>query len=169
MIRFPGGPRCYLQKGYLGGTTMKRTALINAAAIALGLTAAPAVAQGGNAQFHGMWSCNSTYTELDQQGNRKSGFSRFYQIQINANGTFQVQGYTPGVYGNDPFQSQGQWKVDQGALLADGPEYGPNVLPGMKFIMVGQLQDGQLMSRYDMKDPSGTWIMNRSLMSCQRA
>lgn len=148
---------------------MKRTALITAAAIALGLTAAPAVAQGGNAQFHGMWSCNSTYTELDQQGNLKSGFSRFYQIQINANGTFQVQGYTPGVYGNDPFQSQGQWKVDQGALLADGPEYGPNVLPGMKFIMVGQLQDGQLMSRYDMKDPSGTWIMNRSLMSCQRA
>jgi hypothetical protein len=148
---------------------MKRTALITAAAIALGLSASPAIAQGGNAQFHGMWSCNSTYTELDQQGNRKSGFSRFYQIQINSNGTYQAQGYTPGVYGNDPFQSQGQWKIDGGALLADGPEYGPNVLPGMKFIMVGQLQDGQLMSRYDMKDPSGTWIMNRSLMSCQRA
>lgn len=146
---------------------MKRT-ILTAAAIAMGLAATPAHAQN-NSQFHGMWSCNSTYTELDQQGNRKSGFSRFYQIQINSNGTYQAQGYTPGVYGNDPFQSQGQWKIDQGALLADGPEFGPNVLPGMKFIMVGQMQDGQLTSRYDMKDPSGTWIMNRSLMQCQRA
>lgn len=147
---------------------MKRTALITAAAIAFGLTATPAVAQGGNSQFHGMWSCNMTYTELDQQGNRKSGFARFYQIQINADSTFQVQGYTPGVYGNEPFQSQGQWKVDQGFFLADGPEYGPNVLPGMKFIMGAQLQDGQLTSRYEMKDPNGQWIMNRSLMQCQR-
>lgn len=147
---------------------MKRTALIAAAALAACLAATPAHAQN-NSQFQGMWSCNSTYTELDQQGNRKSGFSRFYQIQINADGTYQAQGYTPGVYGNDPFQSQGQWKIDQGALLADGPEFGPNVLPGMKFIMVGQMQDGQLTSRYDMKDPSGTWIMNRSLMQCQRA
>lgn len=147
---------------------MKRTAVIAAAVLAAGLAATPAHAQN-NSQFHGMWSCNSTYTELDQQGNRKSGFSRFYQIQINANGTYQAQGYTPGVYGNDPFQSQGQWKIEQGALLADGPEYGPSVLPGMKFIMVGQMQDGQLTSRYDMKDPSGTWIMNRSLMQCQRA
>jgi hypothetical protein len=169
VIRFPATPRWYLQKDHLGGTNMKRTALITAAAIAIGLTAASAVAQGGNSQFHGMWNCNMTYTELDQQGNRKSGFVRYWQIQVNANNTFQVQGYTPGVYGNDPFQSQGQWKVEQGYFAAEGPEFGPNVLPGMKFMMGGTIQNGELSQRYDMKDPSGTWVMNRSLSACQRA
>lgn len=149
---------------------MKRTALITAAAVAIGLAATPAIAQGGNNQFHGMWSCNSTYTELDQYGNRKSGFSRFYQIQVNANNTYQVQGYTPGVYGNEPFQSQGRWSVDnEGNFLARGPEQAQNGLPGMEFIMGAQMQDGQLTMRYEMKDPNGQWIMNRSLMQCQRA
>lgn len=133
---------------------MKRSALIiAAAAIALGVAAVPATAQN-NSQFHGMWSCNSTYTELDQQGNRKSGFVRYWQIQVNANNTYQVQGYTPGVYGNDPFQSQGQWKVEQGFFAAEGSEFGPNVLPGMKFMMGGTVQNGELSSRYDMKDPA---------------
>lgn len=85
---------------------MKRTAL-TAAAIAIGLATAPAHAQD-NSQYHGMWNCNSTYTEFDQWGNRKSGFVRYWQIQVNANSTFQVQGYTPGVGGNVPFQSEGQ-------------------------------------------------------------
>ncbi len=146
---------------------MKRTALIAAAAIAAGLAAAPAQAQN-NSQYHGMWTCNFTYTELDQQGNRKSGFVRHYQIQVNPNNTYQVQGYTPGVYGNDPFQSQGQWTVEQGFFSAKGPEYGPNVLPGMQFMMGAQLQNGELTMRHEQKDPNGQWIMNRMMSQCQR-
>lgn len=145
---------------------MNRNALISAALAAFAI-ATPAHAQN-NSQYHGMWTCNSTYTELDQWGNRKSGFVRYYQIQVNPDGSYQAQGYTPGVYGNDPFQSQGQWKVEQGFFSATGPEYGPNVLPGMVFMMGAQLQNGELTMRYEQKDPSGTWIMNRSLTQCQR-
>jgi hypothetical protein len=112
--------------------------------------------------------------QLDLHGARPAGQPQvrlrpLLADQINGDGSFQAQGYTPGVYGNDPFQSQGQWKVEQGFFMANAPEYGPNVLPGMKFMMGGEIKNGELSSRYDMKDPSGTWIMNRSLMACQRA
>lgn len=35
--------------------------------------------------------------------------------------------------------------------------------------MGGTLQNGEIMQRFDMKDPSGAWVMNTGMTACQRA
>src|SRR5690606_28420944 len=68
----------------------------------------------------GQWSCQQTYTEFDQRGNRTSGHTTEYVLAVQAGGQYQVNGTIWGGIGGTPFQGNGQWQVQNGHFLANG-------------------------------------------------
>lgn len=143
---------------------------ITCAAVALLATALPqtATAQGSHA---GQWACQMTYTELDPWGNRTSGFVRDYMMAIYPDGRFEAQGSLAGAAGVHQFCSQGQWQAQGADMIASGPEQSsdPFQMPGMQFVFTGTLQaDGSMSYRYEQADPSGRYLMIRTLYACQR-
>ncbi len=151
-----------------GSSKMRKTtiaAIAAAVTAAASLSAAPAMAQQA---FTGMWNCQSTYTELNQQGGRTSGWSKQYQIIFNSNYTYQAQGQMAAANGYSQFRSQGNWQYQGNAIMARGPEQSSDGT-GLMFMFSATLQGGQLTMRYEQPDPTGSWVMNRSLTQCQRA
>ena len=135
---------------------MNRTALV--AAIALSFAATPALAQD-NSQFHGAWQCQISYAEYGQGGQWLSGFQRTLELTVNANGQYRAQGVQIGIGGNEPFQSQGEWKAEQGQFSAVGPEtlqtamFG--VMPG-QFGVFGKIDpQGRVMNFQYPQTPMG--------------
>ena len=128
----------------------------------------PALAQQ---QYVGTWGCEFTYTEMNQFGQRTSGHTRQYLIAIYPNGSFEAQGQMGSAMGYQPFQSQGQWQVDEqsGKLMAQGQEYiGGMPSPGAFVMMGGVDPDGAFRNAYEQVDPSNSYVMNRQLYFCQR-
>ena len=82
-------------------------------AAALFLGALPAAAQN---QFVGQWQCEYAYTEFDQNGNRRSGFTMQFIAAVQPNQTFYAQGVELSVMGQMQFQAQGRWNVEQGPV-----------------------------------------------------
>jgi hypothetical protein len=142
-------------------------------ALAAVLTAAgSSAALAQNASPVGQWGCNMTFTELNQFGNRTSGYAQEYRIAVYQNGTFDVGGTTMGVSGYSQFQGQGQWQLQQNVFIAQGQAQEQSsfgIMPTM-FMMLGTLSpDGGGMSfTNESPDPSGTYIMSRSHYLCQR-
>lgn len=135
----------------------------------LGLLAASAPSA---AQFEGTWQCEMSYTELDQQGQRTSGFVKQYRMGVYPGGGIEAQGSYTGIGGPTQFQVQGQWKVEQNHFIAEAQgmqqsQWG--TMPEM-FIMMGLPgPDGRTMSfSYEQRDPSGSYVTNRQLYACQR-
>lgn len=140
-----------------------------AAGVAAGLLAATAPVLG---QFEGTWQCQMTYTELDQQGQRTSGYIKQYMMGVYAGGGLEAQGSYTGIGGATQLQVQGQWKVEQGHFMAQAQgmqqsQWGS--MPEM-FIMLGLPgPDGNTMSyNHEQRDASGSYVMNRQLYACQR-
>ena len=139
-----------------------------AAAMAAGcLIGAPALAQQGGPV--GQWRCQQTYGEYNPQGQRTSGWTREFVIAVYPNGAYQAQGQEAGVSGVSQFQSQGQWQFQQGAFSARGQMQDSSGFPGL-FGFVAQVEaNGTMRLDYPQRDPSGQWVMNRSMVMCQRA
>jgi len=124
------------------------------------------------AQLEGSWQCEMTYTELNPQGQRTSGYVKQFVMGVYAGGGLEVQGSYTGIGGVTQFQVQGQWKVDQGHFMAQAQgmqqsQWG--TMPEM-FVMLGlPSPDGSSMSyNHEQRDPSGSYVMNRQLFACRR-
>ncbi|MFD1252378.1 hypothetical protein DEVEQU_03737 [Devosia equisanguinis] len=124
------------------------------------------------AQFEGNWQCEMTYTELNQQGQRTSGYVKQYVMGVYPGGGMEAQGAYVGIGGQTQFQVQGQWKVDQGHFMAQAQgmqqsQFG--TMPEMLIMLAQPGADGRTMSyNYEQRDPSGSYVMNRQLYACQR-
>ena len=118
----------------------------------------------------GQWACQFAYTELDQFGNRKSGFVEEYMIAVHANGSFEAQGMTAAANGYNQFQSQGQWQQTQGqGFMAQGDAHRTSGLSQPFMIVATLAPDGMtMMNSYEQPDPSGRYAMNRSNTYCER-
>jgi hypothetical protein len=146
-----------------------------AAIVAMLISAAPAHAQtfSQSPQLEGTWQCEMTYTELNQQGQRTSGYVKQYMMGVYPGGGLEAQGNYVGIGGPTQFQVQGQWKFEQGHFIAQAQGMQQSQFGSMPelFMMMGQPgADGRTMSfSYEQPDPSGTYVMNRQLYACQRA
>jgi hypothetical protein len=142
-------------------------ALAAGLAAAAALTAGPAAAQVS--PHVGQWACQMTYTELNPNGSRQSGWVRQFALAVYPNGQYQVQGTMAGAGGYSQFRSQGQWQSQGAQFMARGPEQSNDMMgiPSM-FIMVATLNGGMMTSSYEQPDPSRSYVMNRSLTQCQR-
>jgi hypothetical protein len=143
--------------------------VITAAVAALSLTtAAPALAQ--SSPHVGQWSCQFSYTELNPDGSRQSGFVRQFQIALYPNGTYQAQGTMSGAAGHSQFRSQGQWRAQGQAVMAQGQEEStasmgiPSIFGFTAILNPG----GGMSASYEQPDPSRRYVMNRSITQCQR-
>jgi hypothetical protein len=138
---------------------------------AITVVASSGTAMAEQSKHPGQWACQMTYTDLDAQGNRTSGFTREYMLAIQPDGMFEAQGTTSGAAGNHQFYSQGQWQAQGDDLSAQGMEQSddPYAIPGMMFVFAGTLQpDGTMAYRYEQPDPNQQYIMNRTLYYCER-
>lgn len=136
-----------------------------AASAAACLLAAPALAQQNPA---GQWRCQQTYGEYNQQGQRTSGWTREFMIAVYPNGSYEAQGQEASVAGIMQFRSQGQWQYQGGAFVARGQMQDTSGMPGL-FGFTAQIeQNGMMRLDYPQHDPSGQWMMNRSMVMCQR-
>lgn len=142
--------------------------------IVLGLVLALAVPVAATAQTAppvGQWACQMSYTELDQFGNRKSGFVREYMLAVFADGSYQAGGTQAAADGYTQFQSQGTWQSQGGQFIAKGPERSTGLYVGPSmFMLVSNLSpDGMsMLLNYEQPDPNGIYVMNRTNNYCER-
>lgn len=125
------------------------------------------------AQFEGTWRCEMTYTEMNAQGQRTSGYVKQFMMNAYAGGGLDAQGSYMGIGGPTQFQVSGQWKVDQGHFMAQAQgmqqsQWG--TMPEMFIMLALPGPDGRTMSfTYEQPDPSGRYVMNRQLYACERS
>lgn len=133
--------------------------------------AAASVALAQPAGHIGQWACQMTYTELDRQGNRTSGFTRDYRMAVRADGSFEAIGSIAGAAGYHQFRSRGTWQSQGPSMIARGLEQtsDPWQMPGIDFVFTGTLQsDGTISYRYEQLDPYQQYVMVRTLYYCER-
>ena len=135
----------------------------------IAFTGTGAVAQQGSPV--GQWGCQFSYTELDQGGNRTSGYGREFIIALNPDGNYYTEGTEMGIGSTFQFRSQGQWQSQGNSVSAQGSEESNNPMgiPGMQFFFSATLEaNDMLMLTYEQPDPSQSYVMNRSITQCQR-
>lgn len=142
------------------------------AALGLMLVLVSGAARAQSPTAVGQWLCHFTYSELDQRGNRISGFVREFGLVAHPDGTYVAQGTEAGIAGYSQFQSFGQWQMVDGVYLSVRGNYqsdSPYNLPGMMFMMLAQLVDNStLMLNHQQAEPAGRYVMNRTLVQCRR-
>lgn len=150
---------------------MKRVATVFSAGLLLAVAGTAQEAAAQQPSFAGQWACQMTYTEFNRQGQRTSGFTREFMMAIYPNGQFEAAGTMASVAGYNQFRSLGQWQVEQGSIVAQGPEQQDSSypVPGLMFVFIGTLQpDGSMAHSFEQPDPNRQYVMNRTLQYCER-
>lgn len=130
-------------------------------------TIAPAWAQG----FAGQWGCQMTYTEFSGPNARTGGYTRNFGIVFYPNHTYQAAGTQLALNGQTQFQSQGQWREQEGGIYAQGPERSndPYDYGGGMFGFFARIDpDGALSLTYEQADPNQQYVMTRTIIYCER-
>ena len=140
------------------------------AAVALCAVLSTAAAAQQQQDYIGLWACQASYEIYDKAGNRTQGHNREYMLGIYANGQFEAQGTVLSAAGYNQIRSQGQWTLENGNIVASGPEVSDALnVPGMTFVHLAQVQGGNVMI-FSLKqpDPTQSYVANRSDIYCER-
>jgi len=128
------------------------------------VTGVPVSAQ--TPEYTGIWACEFSYTEFNQRNERTAGHTRSFTLVVLPNGRFQATGTVSSIAGVAMFRSEGAWQIEDGHLVADGPD---SSFPGMVFGFAGLLQpNGMLAYQYEQRDPTNSYVMSRSNYLCNR-
>lgn len=129
---------------------------------------------GANAQqqFLGQWSCEHSYTEYNNNGNRTSGFTMAFGAVIQPDGSFYAEGQEQSIMGVMPFQAQGGWFIENGPrgplLSARGQRNGPSGVSPFGFIGFMGPNNRVLYHNQDIPNPQTGGLMSRSSTECYR-
>ena len=138
---------------------------------AFALTAC-AFAQSANAQPQqpnpvGQWQCQMSFTELNQRGQRTSGFTQEFVLNVQQGGQFYSQGIMNAVPYPTQFQAQGQWMVQDGVFGAQGTGF--DGMSQMPWAVAGQLQGNMIQSNYESPSQYNRGGRARSIVLCQKS
>ena len=115
----------------------------------------------------GQWQCQMSFSELNQRGQRTSGFTQEFTMNVQQNGQFYAQGMMNAVPYPTQFQSQGQWQVQGGMFGAQGTSTGP--MGQSPWAVVGQLQGNMIQANYQSPSQYNRGGTARSIVMCQKA
>jgi hypothetical protein len=147
---------------------VRPVALLVAAAMTLLVTQAHAHAS----IVVGQWTCQTSYTELDQSGNRTSGYVQEFAMTVAPEGALSVGGTTLGAAGAVQFQGTGSWTLEKTffngkATIQDNSSFGS--IP-LDLYVLGTLEGSALRisSSNETRDPTGTYVAVRMHSVCER-
>ena len=135
----------------------------------LGL-AAQAQQQSGNPYQvgpAGQWQCQTSFTEMNQRGQRTSGFTQQFVMNVQQNGQFFAQGMMNAVPYPTQIRVQGQWRVQDGVFGAQGMM--PTEMGQMPWMVAGQLQGNTIQMNQEAPSQYTRGGKARSIVMCQKA
>ncbi|MGB7242863.1 MAG: hypothetical protein WBC93_12350 [Sulfitobacter sp.] len=148
------------------GTFLKRSAL------AIASTFLPGIEAHAQQQFLGQWYCEFSYTEYNNSGKRSSGFTMVFGTVIQSDGSFYAEGQEQSIMGNQPFQAQGRWFIENGSrgplFNARGQRSGPSGISPFGYIGFLGPDNRVLYHNQDIPNPQTGRIMSRSSTECTR-
>lgn len=130
-------------------------------------TVANAQQQFSGAGPTGQWQCQMSFSEINQRGQRTSGFTQEFVMNVQQGGQFQAQGMLNAVPYPTQFQAQGQWRVQQGVFGAQGMSNGP--MGQSPWMVAGQLQGNVIQSNFESPSQFNRGGKARSIVMCQKA
>jgi len=139
---------------------MKRSlTLLAIAACGLGHTA---IAQ--QSAPTGQWQCQTSYTEKSPRGQRTSGFTSEFVMNVQQNGQVYAQGMLNAVPYPTQFQAQAQWKMQDGGFIAQGMQSSP--MGPSPWVFFGMVKGQTIEMNHQSKVANGS--LGHSINMCRR-
>ena len=137
------------------------------AALAVTTCSLAPVAQAQQANVAGQWQCQTSFTEKNQRGQRTSGFTQEFMMNVQPNGQFFAQGMMNAVPYPTPIRVQGQWRIEQGIFGAQGMM--PTEMGQMPWMVAGQLQGNMIQANQQSASQYTRGGTAHSIVMCRKA
>ncbi len=130
-------------------------------------------AQAQSNPVAGNWQCGMSYTEFNRDGSRNSGFTEQFNLYLQPDGNFGLEGMQMGIGGSWQYQGQGTWQYGNtqqgigvgGKGVRTDPTFGQ--APWGFAAYLGP-QGQNLYQQHDVPQPNGQGIQARTIIQCQR-